>query len=75
MDPFELHPEDKSTLKNNLKSVSITADKLRYLIEIKLNKIKKEQTPTWGYSTNHIESFLFDLLEEVVSNVEDNDDR
>jgi hypothetical protein len=75
MDPFELHPKDRETLKNHIKPIFISIEKLKSTVRKKLSKIKKEQPPLWGYSKKDIESLLVGLVEEAALTMENEDDR
>lgn len=73
-DPFELHPEDKKkkhkSKKRNLVNLSI----IKSLIRQRLEKIKKEKTPIWGYNNSHINLFFRDLVSDIEDEVRKKDD-
>lgn len=73
VDPFELHPNDKGKMSGK-KSSALSISQIKKVVETQVEKIKKQQTPTWGFNQRHIENFFNDLvhlLEEAAENEDD----
>ena len=64
VNPFELHPEDRSKMSGKKLSV-LNISEIRKIVEEKMKKIKASQAPTWGYNQTHIESFFEDLVADL----------
>ena len=73
-DPFELHPEDKKKKHKSKKGNLIDLLTIKSLVRRRLEKIKKEKIPTWGYNSNHINLFFSDLISDIEDEVRKKDD-
>ena len=74
MNPYELHPEDREKMKDKKTESSITVKEVKKIISNRMTLIKNENSPLWGYNTEHISSFLQDIMKEIeISAGEKND--
>lgn len=74
IDPFNLHPEDKDKMSSPKTLETIKVSEVKDIIEKNLDKIKKRKTPTWGYNSEHINSFFYNLIVEIEEKVKEKND-
>ena len=74
INPFEHHPENLKRISKLIACDSIKVDKLKSIINLHLEKIKKEKTPIWGYNNDHINLFFNDLVADIENEIRKKDD-
>jgi oligoribonuclease (3'-5' exoribonuclease) len=74
VNPFELHPDDKKRISEKKEKSTITLADVKKIIVDQINQIKREASPMWGYSIEHVGSFFYELIRKIESNTGEKDD-
>ena len=53
---------------------TITVDDVKKIIANQMSQIKREASPMWGYTIEHIGSFFYDVIEKIESTAGEKND-